>query len=99
MPGEPERSKFWVSAFALILYTVACGAIPIYHQATGRDLKPVVNLNLDNVYLFIFLLGTATIIVAFGLNRRIEALEKKNAMAPTRDHAEASGSQSTGEKA
>jgi len=58
-----------------------------------------VNLNLDSVYLFIFLLGTATIVVVFGLNRRIEALEKKNAMAPTRDHAEASGSQSAGEKA
>ncbi len=80
MPREPQRSKFWVSAFALILYTVACGAIPIYHQATGRDLKPIVNLNLDSVYLFIFLLGTATIVVAFGLNLRIEALEKKNAM-------------------
>jgi hypothetical protein len=39
-----------------------------------------VNLNLDSVYLFIFLLGTATIVVAFGLNLRIEALEKKNAM-------------------
>jgi uncharacterized membrane protein YhaH (DUF805 family) len=80
MPGEPQRSKFWVSMFALILYTVACGAIPIYHQASGRDLKPVVSVNLDSVYLFIFLLGTATIVVAFGLNRRIDALEKKNAM-------------------
>ena len=88
MPREPQRSKFWVSAFGLILYTLACGAIPIYHQATGRDLKPALNINIDSVYVFIFLLGTATIVVAFGLNRRIEALEKKNGLPEGDNNAE-----------
>jgi hypothetical protein len=78
MPREPQRSKFWVSAFALILYTLACGTVPIYHQVTGRDLKPALNINLDSVYLFIFLLGTATIVAVFALHRRLEALEKKD---------------------
>jgi hypothetical protein len=79
MALHSKRSNFWVGIFGLILYTLLCGAIPLYHQMTGHDLKPALNINLDNIYLVIFLLGTAIIVVAFGLHRRIEALEAKGA--------------------
>jgi hypothetical protein len=88
MARGSARSNFWITMFALILYTLACGAIPIYHQATGRDLKPALNISLDSVYVFVFLLGTATIIVAAGLHRRIAALEKKAAPEQAKDNGE-----------
>jgi TRAP-type C4-dicarboxylate transport system permease small subunit len=77
--AREQRGSFWVSTFALILYTLACGAIPVYHQFSGRDLKPALTINLDSVYLFMFLLGTGAIIAIAALNRRITALEKKDA--------------------
>lgn len=88
MPAEPQRSRFWATAFGLILCTVACGAISVLHQGEGRDLKPVISVNLDVVYLFIFLLGTAVIGVVFDLNRRLASLEKKNAMMEGDKNAE-----------
>lgn len=88
MPGEPHRPKFWVTAFGLILCTVACGVISLYHQGASLELKPALNINVDSVYLFIFLLGTAVITVVFDLNRRLKALEKKNAMAEGAKDAE-----------
>ena len=60
MPEEAHRSKFWVGAFGLVLCTVACGAISIYQQRAGQDLKPVINANLDSVYLFYFSLGNGS---------------------------------------
>lgn len=80
MPGQPHRPKFWVTAFGLILCTVACGVISLYHQGASRDLKPALNINIDSVYLFIFLLGSAVIGVVFDLNRRLASLEKKSGM-------------------
>jgi hypothetical protein len=79
VPKEAKKVSFWFSSFALILYTVACGAVPVYHQISGRGMKPVLTLNLDSVYVFAFLLGTGTIVAIAGLNRRIAALEEKNA--------------------
>jgi hypothetical protein len=84
MAQAAKRSNFWVSVFALILYTLACGAIPVYHQMTDRSLKPALNINLDSIYLFIFLLGTAIIGVVFALHRRIEALETRGAATKDR---------------
>jgi len=80
MVQPSRRSNFWVSLFALILYTLICAAIPIYHQVTGRDLKPALNINLDSIYLLIFLSGAATIVVGVGLHRRITALEEEKAL-------------------
>jgi hypothetical protein len=80
MPEEPRLPKFWVTAFGLILCTVACGVFSLYHQGTSRDLKPALNINIDIVYLFIFLLGCAVIGVVSDLNRRLASLEKKNAI-------------------
>ena len=74
--AREQRASFWVSSFALVLYTLTCGAIPIYHQISGRQLKPALMLNLDSVFVFIFLLGTGTIVAVAALNRRISALEK-----------------------
>lgn len=78
MAGEPRKAPFWISIFALVLYTLACGAIPVYHQLTNRDMKPALTINIDSVFLFVFLLGVGTIVAIAGLNRRIAALEKKN---------------------
>ena len=77
MAREPQRPSFWISIFALVLYTLACGAIPVYHQISGRELKPALTVNLDSIYLFMFLLGTGAIVAITALNRRIAALEKK----------------------
>ena len=77
MAREPQRPSFWISIFGLVLYTLACGAIPIYHQISGRELKPALTVNLDSVYLFMFLLGVGAIVAITALNRRIAALEKK----------------------
>ena len=63
--------------FGLVLYTLACGAIPIYHQLSHRDMKPALTINVDNVFLFVFLLGVGTIVAIAGLNQRIATLEKK----------------------
>ena len=79
MAQEAERAGHWISMFGLVLSTLACGAIPFYHGIIGRDLKSVLILNLDNVYVFIFLLGAGTITAIAALNRRIAGLEKKNA--------------------
>ena len=77
MAREPQRPSFWISIFALVLYTLACGAIPVYHQISGRELKPALTVNLDSIYLFMFLLGVGAIVAITALNRRIAALEKK----------------------
>jgi hypothetical protein len=98
MARGSARSNFWTTIFALILYTLMCGAVPIYHQVTGRDLKPALNINLDSVYLFVFLLGTAIIMVAAGLNRRIAALENKSAATEAKDNANRLSSQKAEEK-
>jgi hypothetical protein len=88
MPEEPRRPKFWVTAFGLILCTVACGVIPLYHQGASRDLKSALNINIDIVYLFIFPFGCAVIGVVSDLNRRLASLEKKNAMMEGDKNAE-----------
>jgi hypothetical protein len=88
MPEEPHRPKFWVTAFGLILCTVACGVISLYHQGARRELKLALNINIDIVYLFIFLLGCAVIGVVSDLNRRLASLEKKNAMMAGDENAE-----------
>jgi len=75
-PGR--RQPFWVSVFGLVLYTAICGVIPFVHQFTGRDMKPALMLNIDSVLVFIFLLGTGTIVAILALNRRIATLEKKS---------------------
>jgi hypothetical protein len=77
MAREPQRPSFWISIFALVLYTLACGAIPVYHQISGRELKPALTVNLDSIYLFMFLLGVGAIVAITALNRRVAALEKK----------------------
>jgi hypothetical protein len=77
MAREPQRPSFWISIFALVLYTLACGAIPVYHQISGRELKPALTVNLDSIYLFMFLLGVGAIVAITALNRRVVALEKK----------------------
>jgi hypothetical protein len=77
MAREPQRPSFWISIFALVLYTLACGAIPVYHQISGRELKPALTVNLDSIYVFMFLLGVGAIVAITALNRRVVALEKK----------------------
>jgi hypothetical protein len=77
MARESGRANYRISMFALVLYTLLCGAVPIYHQVTRRGLKPALTINLDSVYLFVFLLGVGTIIAIAGLSARIAALEKK----------------------
>jgi hypothetical protein len=47
MALHSKRSNFWVGIFGLILYTLLFGAIPLYHQMTGHDMKPALNINLD----------------------------------------------------
>lgn len=80
MARESGRGKSWISMFALVLYTLACGAIPIYHQVTGGGLKPALSINIDSVYVLVFLLGTGAIIAVASLNQRINALEKKSTL-------------------
>ena len=78
MAQEPRRSSYRISMFGLVLYTLLCGAVPLYHQFTRAELKPVLTINLDGLYLFLFLLGVGTIVAIAGLNARIASLEKKS---------------------
>jgi hypothetical protein len=78
MAQEAERPRHWSSMVGLVLATFVCAAIPLYHGLTGSEKKSVLILNLDSVYVFIFLLGTGTISAIAALNRRIAALEEKN---------------------
>ncbi len=68
--------KFFISVFGLALYTLLFFAIPIYHQATNRDLRPALTINLDSFSILVGLLGIAVITAVASLHRRIMALEK-----------------------
>ncbi len=45
--------KFFISVFGLTLYTLLFFAIPIYHQATNRDLRPALTINLDSFSILV----------------------------------------------
>ncbi len=74
--------KFFMSVFALVLYTLLFFAIPIYHQATDRDLRPALTINLDSLSMLVGLLGIAVITAVASLHRRIASLEKAASTGP-----------------
>ena len=70
-----KSSKFVIHYYLLILSLLLI-AMPFYHQATGREMQPVLKINLDSVAGIAGLLGLGTFVGITILNRRLAALEK-----------------------
>jgi len=70
-----KSSKFIIHYYVLLL-SLFLLAMPFYHQATGRELQPVLRINLDSVAGIAGLLGFGTFVAITILNRRLAALEK-----------------------
>jgi hypothetical protein len=70
-----KSSKFVIHYYLLILSLLLI-AMPFYHQATGREMQPVLKINLDSVAGIAGLLGLGTFVGITILNRRLTALEK-----------------------
>jgi hypothetical protein len=73
-----KSSKFIIHYYVLVLSLVLL-AMPFYHQATGREMRPVLNINLDSIAGIAGLLGFGTFVAITVLNRRLAALEKSMA--------------------
>ena len=70
-----KSSKFVIHYYLLIL-SLLLVAMPFYHQATGREMQPVLKINLDSVAGIAGLMGLGTFVGITILNRRLAALEK-----------------------
>lgn len=69
-----KSSKFVIHYYLLVLSFLLL-AMPFYHRATGREMQPVLNINLDSVDGFAGLIGFGTFVAITNLNRRLVALE------------------------
>ena len=70
-----KSSKFIMHYYVLV-FSLLLLAMPFYHQAEGREMQPVLNLNLDSVAVIAGLLGLGAFVAITILNRRLAALEK-----------------------
>jgi hypothetical protein len=73
-----KASKFIIHYYVLVLSLLLL-AMPFYHQATGREMRPALNINLDSIAGIAGLLGFATFVAITVLHRRLAALEKSMA--------------------
>ena len=73
-----QTSKFLVSIFPMVFFSLFFFALPIYHLASGRDLQPALKVNIDSLSIIVGIFGVFTCSAIVALHRRLSALEKSS---------------------
>src|SRR5260370_13147795 len=73
-----QTSKFLMSIFPMVFFSLFFFALPIYHSVSSRDLQPALKVNIDSLSTIVGVFGVFTPGAILALHRSLSALENSS---------------------